>query len=368
MTLRLSRAQVEQVRTAIRLLSSPMEHATVDAWRLAVNRHMKTMLRADTAGFVLPVPDGPLLFSEEHDPGETAKFGELLPPDLPDGRSVWARGIELGVVTMDTVYDGDPSPYYSSPYYNEFAGPNGAAQTLGAMMTLGAHAPKGAAALQLWRNQRNPERFGQADIDLLKLVFPALQVGVENYIRYGSDTAEFLRVCDDLGSALLICDTLGRVVHQTPALDRLLDSDPESHDVRLELRRVAGNLSRILLGAGATSAAMSGDTRLEKSTGSARYVMRASSMHASWTTGPWIMVSLDRVTRKPAACHELRARFGLTEAEARVAVLLVAGRNTKEIACDLRISWSTVRRHTERVYQKAGVNSRAGLVAKGLTT
>lgn len=363
-TLRLSRAQVEQVRTAIRLLSSPMEHATVDAWRLAVNRHMKAMVKADTAGFVLPVPNGPLLFSEEHDPNETAKFGDLLPPDMPDGRPVWLKGIEVGVATMESIYDGDASPYYESPYYNEFARPNGAAQVLGAMMSLGAFAPKGAAALQLWRNEQNPVRFNEDDIQLLRLVYPALQVGVENYVRYGSDTTEFLRVCDDLGSALLICDTLGRVVHQTPALERLLAVDPESHEVRLELRSVAGNLARVLLGNDTAAAGASSDTRIEKSTRCARYVMRASSMHASWTTGPWIMVSLERLTRAPLTCEELRARFRLTEAEARVAVLLVAGRTAKTIATELGISWSTVRRHTERVYQKAHVRSRAELAAK----
>lgn len=364
MTLRLSRAQVEQVRTAIRLLSSPMEHVTVDAWRLAVNRHMKAMVNADSAGFVLPVPDGQLLLTEEHDPNATAKFGDLLPPDRPDGKPCWMRGIELGVATMETLFDGDATPYYSSPYYNEFARPNGAVQTLGALMTLGAFAPKGAAALQLWRNQSNPERFTQADIDLVRLVFPALQVGVENYVRYGSDTAQFLRVCDDLGSALLICDTIGRVVHQTPALDALLALDPESHEVRLELRRVAGNLSRLIVGAGAKGAAKGCDTRLEKSTQSARYVMRASCMQASWTTGPWIMVAVERVTQPPKSAAELRARFGLTEAESRVAVLLVAGRTAKEIASELGISWSTVRRHTERVYLKADVRSRAELVAR----
>ena len=364
MSIRLSRKQVEQVRTAIRLLASPMEHASVDGWRSAVNRHMKEMLAADSAGFVLPVPNGPLLYSEEHDPAATAKFGDLLPPDMPDGRPLWVKGIELGVATMDSIYDGDASPYWNSAYYNEFARPNDAAQTLGALMSLGACAPKGAAALQLWRNARNPVRFNQNDIDLVRLVFPALQVGVENYVRYGSDTAAFLRVCDDLGSALLICDTLGRIVHQTPALDALLALEPEADGVRCALRRLAGNLSRLIIGPDLKGAGGPVDTRVETSTSGARYVMRGSCMHASWTTGPWIMVALERVTPPPKTCAELRARFGLTEAEARVALLLITGRTAKQIAAVLGISWSTARRHTERVYLKAQVRSRTELIAR----
>lgn len=361
MALRLSSRQIDQVREAIRLLSSPMDHASVDAWRSAVNRHMKAMLAADSAGFVLPVPNGPLLYSEEHDPAATVKFGELLPPDRPDGKPIWLRGIELGVCTMDTVYDGDPSPYYRSAYYHEYAKPNDAAQTLGALMSLGASVPNGAAALQLWRGQRNPKRFGEDDIALMRLLFPALQVGVENYIRFGSDTAEFLRVCDSLGSALLVCDSSGRIVHQTPAMTRLLDMDPQSTELRAQLQQMA---TQAAPAAGATAPSGVSNTRIETRTASARYVMRVSSMRAMWTTGPWLVASLERLTPSPQCPADLQAKFGLTRAESRVAVCLLAGRRPKEIAVELGISWSTVRRHTERIYVKAGVRSRVELMAK----
>jgi HD-GYP domain-containing protein (c-di-GMP phosphodiesterase class II) len=61
-----------------------------------------------------------------------------------------------------------------------------------------------------------------------------------------------------------------------------------------------------------------------------------------------------RVSKRP---RELPA--GLTERELEVLLVLVHGRSNQEIADDLGISAKTVGHHVQRVYQKAGVRSRA---------
>src|SRR5690606_32854260 len=60
----------------------------------------------------------------------------------------------------------------------------------------------------------------------------------------------------------------------------------------------------------------------------------------------------------------LRARFGLTRQETRVARLLAARRTNAEIAATLPISPSTARRHTEQVLAKLNVASRTDVEAR----
>lgn len=56
-----------------------------------MNRTVRTLLEADTAGFLLPVREGLMLYSEEHDPAEPASFPEVVAPDLADGTRYGSR-------------------------------------------------------------------------------------------------------------------------------------------------------------------------------------------------------------------------------------------------------------------------------------
>lgn len=362
MTLRLSRKQVPAVQRAIRLLASPMEHASVNDWRLAVNRHLKALLRADTAGFVLPVKDGPVMYSEEHDPAAAVKYAEVLPPNDSNDRPLWQKAISMGAVTLEMLYDGDMRPWNRSAYYNEFAKPNGVGQTLGACIPLGAAHPSAAAALQLWRTPRNPRKYSAQDVALLDLLLPAFHAGVESYLRFGSDAAEFMRACDMMGTPAVIYDTYGRIVHQTPSCSRLMGVDPELATLSREMKRMASCLARLCHGDKDAGVLGATSTRQERATSHARYMIRASAMRASWMHGPWLMVSIERLTPEPVSAADMQRAFGLTPAEARVAEVLVQGRKAKQIAEQLRLSWSTVRRHIEHIYAKAGVRSQPELV------
>lgn len=55
--------------------------------------------------------------------------------------------------------------------------------------------------------------------------------------------------------------------------------------------------------------------------------------------------------------------YGLTARETEIVLRLCRGLTSKEIAAELMISAHTVRDHTKAIYEKAGVNSRGGLVA-----
>src|SRR5262245_31866110 len=58
----------------------------------------------------------------------------------------------------------------------------------------------------------------------------------------------------------------------------------------------------------------------------------------------------------------LRCRFGLTPAEARLALQLVAGETLRSAAAKLGISYETVRTHLKTIFNKTGTCRQAELV------
>jgi DNA-binding NarL/FixJ family response regulator len=61
---------------------------------------------------------------------------------------------------------------------------------------------------------------------------------------------------------------------------------------------------------------------------------------------------------------ELSSRFGLTQREEQVAILLAHGRSNQAIAGELQISVHTARHHTQRILSKLQVHSRGEAGAK----
>ena len=56
-------------------------------------------------------------------------------------------------------------------------------------------------------------------------------------------------------------------------------------------------------------------------------------------------------------------KYGLTSREREVVLLIVSGRDDREIADSLCISLSTMRKHTYNAYKKLDVNNRTQLCA-----
>ncbi|MGQ0446593.1 MAG: helix-turn-helix transcriptional regulator, partial [Beijerinckiaceae bacterium] len=68
----------------------------------------------------------------------------------------------------------------------------------------------------------------------------------------------------------------------------------------------------------------------------------------------------EREAYLPPSC--LRELFGLTPAEAEVALLVLRGHGLQCVANELRVTLSTVRIHLQRVFEKTGTHRQAGLV------
>src|SRR5690606_21225775 len=87
-----------------------------------------------------------------------AKYPEILPPLLPDGTTIFARGIELGASTLPELWGDQYTSYLKSAYHNEFALANDADDALTAIISLGANHPLPIAGLQSrhGRRESNP--------------------------------------------------------------------------------------------------------------------------------------------------------------------------------------------------------------------
>ena len=71
-----------------------------------------------------------------------------------------------------------------------------------------------------------------------------------------------------------------------------------------------------------------------------------------------VMIAVLEPADAPVSLTELRLRFGLTQREAEVALLLAERRTNKEIARRLGFTTFTAQRHTERILAKLRVDSR----------
>jgi DNA-binding CsgD family transcriptional regulator len=362
--IRLSSLEQEHVRRVVQLLASPCDLPTIDQWRSSVNRTLGELLHADSAGFILPIAGGPVVYSDEHSQESLTRYPELLPPPLPNGKSVFAHVIDCGVATLSDAYGGCKEVYLRSAYYNEYSGANGAHDTLSALISLGGADPRSMAGLQFWHATPGGRRFGEREESVLRLVFPVLRAGVEAQVRWSRHRADLLEALDGLGQATLVCDASGRAVHQTPALADALAAEPE-HDV------VCAAMHEVAVGLGAF-----GDTRsaaslepvspaiLHLRTRFAEYRITASLYRSPLAGTPThVLVALERTSLVLRSATELHAQYGLTPSEIRVATLLVTGMSSAEIARGMCLSIHTVRRHTERILRKTDTPSKTALAA-----
>lgn len=74
-----------------------------------------------------------------------------------------------------------------------------------------------------------------------------------------------------------------------------------------------------------------------------------------------LVLIIDPSAPSRATAAAIQSTFGLTAAEARVAVLIGSGHSGPEAAAVLGVSPSTVKTHLKRCFEKTSVRSQVGL-------
>ena len=367
MSIILSDSDVERLASAVELLVSPFAHATVDGWRSAVNTELKHLLGADSAGFMLPGVEGAFIYSDEHDRASLERYPGFMPPPLADGTPFWTSLLTLGSGHLEDFYRGEYRIYGDSEYYRDYAGANGAHDSIAlGISTTGSVDVRDSASLQLWHSTPTGRRFSDKEKSLLKLLRPAFRAGVEAHLRFAGQHVRLIEMIDAMDQAVRVCDVRGRRLHRSRALEELLASDPESDGIVAAIdeavRAAVEWLDPQTRGQGPASVpTLSFETRTRRA--GYRIVV---SLHRLPGGAPdtMLLASVARTTPLPMNEEELRRGFRLTRAQARVAALLAEGVSNAEIAERLVISPHTARKHTEQVLIKLGVHSRAEVATR----
>jgi len=348
--LTLASGEVGRLQTALGALLSPLDHAHVNDWRVAVTDSCKALLGADIGSFVLPIEGRSHMYSREFDAPVTRAF-PILAPRLP-ALSFWHQQVNGEYL----------DEYFRSAYYNDYIVPARAFDSIGITIPLAPEIESHTTAGILFHHDREDGPvFGERGLALLRLLRPAFEAGVATHLRLARCRTDLVRLIDGTGAAVLVLDPQGRELHRTPALTRLLLADAEG-DAVLRQMRTLGLRSRRLAGGESWP---TGSVRIP--TAQAEYRANPCFMEQPATgSGPMALVTLSREGTELPAPEQLRERFGLTRRQAQVALLLPAGRSNDQIARELFISPHTARHITQQVLLKLSIHSRAEVAVRVL--
>jgi DNA-binding CsgD family transcriptional regulator len=358
MPLTISAADVTGLATSLRIVLSPIDHPRLDGWRAAVNESLRSLLRADKATFMLPASDAALMFSEDVSPRALQAYASyyrtldigLLKRRKELGLRVWNRGMLW-----------NPGELRRSEYYCDFARPNRLHDALGITLELDG-TPELLAGLSFHHERPRGSRFGERGLTLLRLVLPAFDAGVRTRLRLSRHGSSFAQVFDNLAEGLVLWDMSGRVREANRAALSIFEEDSERERLHREMELIAHSLRMLARSSSERHepALPAQPVSREVHTARGRYRIRGSYLDVDlFSQLPAVLVALERLTPTPPSRAMLRQRFGLTEREADVALLLSEGLSNAEIADRLSISPHTARHHSESVLLKLGVDSRA---------
>lgn len=171
---------------------------------------------------------------------------------------------------------------------------------------------------------------------------------------------------------VLLLDSAGRVTYTNSMADSILR---ERNGLRCESRALSAcrsdttaTLHKLIAEAVATEGSKRGGScSIRRPSGlplSVTVVPLRGGRRLLFEASPSAIVCVfDPAASAAVSPKHLRELFGLSPAEARVAVKLLDGLDQKEIAAALGISFFTVRAHLSQIYQKSNTNRQAEFVS-----
>jgi DNA-binding CsgD family transcriptional regulator len=356
----LSIREIGSVESALRVVLSPLDHGSLDAWRAATLRTVKVLLDADMAAFVLPGSEGEEVYGQDYsDSVRQVYTGRQV---LTHRFSMWERMIRLGTFDRARLWHPYLDEYHQSEYYQDYVVPIGAFDMIAIAIPL-AEVPSGKTVAQLMfhHERETGPRFGERGLALLRLLRPAFQAGVECYRALATQRDHLARTLDSLAEGIQLHSRCGRMVHRNSALAQMLRSDSRSDRLHNEMDRIARALTSLVSEASLRNicGSVEGVAR-EIRTGTARYRLRGTLISGELLgPGGVFMVCVERLTPEQPSSDALRERFRLTKKETEVALLMASGKTDAEIATALCISVHTARHHSEQVRIKLDIRTRA---------
>ncbi len=363
MGLILSTHDIDLLEKAITVAVSPLDHERIEDWGAAILATWSPLLGADQ-GFFGHGLDG--VITTVGDGARTAEAGRsyaehfwTVDPGVLERR----RALGLEVYHRDQIYDR--STFFKIEIGADWCVPNKLFDAMAVSIEMGTNFP---ADLHFYHDSESRRPFGERGIALLRLLLPAFKAGLEAHRRLGAHRAELSAVVDGAKQGYALYDSHGALLHENPALGRLLAGNRERERLRASMHAFAVSFAAVAMRARTRNAPAVADLApamfREYQTASGQYRMRASLLAAGLVTrDACILVALEHPERRPLSNEELRERYMLTAREVEVARLLAEGKRTVEVAEALGVSTHTARHHTERALAKLGVSTRAAVAA-----
>jgi DNA-binding CsgD family transcriptional regulator len=361
MSIVLSDADLALLETALTTALSPLDHEHVEDWGVALMAAWRPLLAADQAifghsldGTVVVQGDGPFM----EDAARTyAEHFWTVDPGVTQTR----KALALEVYHRNDVYDLEVLK--RGELWNDWSIPYRLYDPLALNVETGGQIP---AAIHFYHDHEDV--FGEREQALLRILLPAFKAGMESYQRLGAHRAQLSAIFDAAAEGYALFDVDGRLVHENPALGRILATEPERERLRATMRTLAAGFavlaSRTRPRAAPRATDVAPGTFREVQTARGRYRMRATLVSPGLLENDaCALIALEVPRQKPLSDEELIARYMLTAREIEVARLLAEGKQTSEVAETLGISTHTARHHTEHVLAKLGVTSRAAVAS-----
>ncbi len=312
--------------------------------------------------------------------GATANLVESMPAyaEYYYARDVWFDGIaERG----DGAYLGEEvvplDAFLSSEWCNDFAHPHGMHHLVGSVFELSSGAVGGVAV----HRPSDAPAFTERERGLLELVRPHLAQACELMRRRGlGERSRRLSfdVLAALGAAVLVVNERAEVRMMNAAAERLVRANLGVHVRRGRLGLASPTLDERLKAAvrGAALAPLgrslvAGDTIAAPRTDGSPLSIAISPLPADVADGPvfeplaavFVGVGPDDA---PIDAELVRAAYGLTAAETRVLMAIVAGQRLADFAAAAGISFNTAQVQLRSVFAKTGLRRQADLVREVL--
>ncbi len=190
--------------------------------------------------------------------------------------------------------------------------------------------------------------------------------------RKSSLAQSALAAFENVSFGFAIVSATGSVHHANSPMRRVLDSNPNLGIRNGKLTALSrpehSALEQLIRRAAEATTGVGGFLRLGSGPASERVMVVVSHLpqESFWATtrSRSVAVFVSAPSRRSpwSESSPIRSAFGLTFAEARVAMLLAGGMPTPAIASELGVRTSTIRAHLKAIFAKTGTHSQAELL------
>ena len=190
----LSPSELDQLTKLAEALHAPFEFPDVDAWRHAVNHHVRLLLDAHKVVFMLPGPGHAPVYCQRLDPDGFQAYIDYY--HRFDVAGSIALEQSMPVASLLELHGRDE--FYSSEYYNDFMNVWDCNHSVGLVTPM--EGEPGYAYLGVLRDKYQDEPFDARTRALMRFLLPALRAGIRTYLRLARDRAILGTVLDASGS------------------------------------------------------------------------------------------------------------------------------------------------------------------------